>query len=528
MRSSSTGTGRSPSATRSCEVIQRVRRSGAARRARAAASAVDLTLHEEIALEFARDHGAARRGRSPGWSSTSRCATGCRELRRARTGRLVDLRRLPRADRARARARGRRARGAREPRRRAAPTAGACAWRDEAVCASCGEPCKRGSARRRAVRLRRRRLLRPLRGARGRARLRPRRPRALPRPSGAACRSSRRASVAADVDRALAVQRRRRAAAAAAAAGRRSSGAPGRARRSASGARGRPSRRSRRSAARRSSAPAPSTPSRRSRRSRRPRGRPGRARPWRAASCSDADRHQVARADDAGRRVAGASRRLAQRLPAALDGEVRVGDEAVRLEPAARSARRRARAPSRASAGSAPARRRSRSARGRARSGARVAISPAARSSTPTDGDVERAPSAPFTKTIRAPSLEEPRVVRVVAAQVRHLARDEDHPVDARGRAACGRSRPRGTRSRPCCRGSRRARSAARASPSPAASAGKIGFASSGTSRPITPVASVRARRDVEELAHRTLDALARLGAHGVARRSRPARRSRR
>ena len=52
-------------------------------------------------------------------------------------------------------------------------------FRDGATCAVCGEPCKRGGRRRaRRVRLRRRRLLRPLRRARGLARLRTRRARA--------------------------------------------------------------------------------------------------------------------------------------------------------------------------------------------------------------------------------------------------------------------------------------------------------------------------------------------------------------
>ena len=92
---------------------------------------------------------------------------------------------------------------------------------------------------------------------------------------------------------------------------------------------------------------------------------------------------------------------------------------------------------------------------------------------------------------MRAPSRDELRVVAVVAAQVRHLGGDEDHPLDApveqhvdvvdlaEGRAAVLQridASPLG---------------AARVSIA-WASAGKIGFASSGTRIPISPV-SVRA-----------------------------------
>ena len=55
-------------------------------------------------------------------------------------------------------------------------------FRDEAACATCGEPCKRGEPRGRAVRLRRRRLLGPLRRPRGGPDLRPRLARDTPRP----------------------------------------------------------------------------------------------------------------------------------------------------------------------------------------------------------------------------------------------------------------------------------------------------------------------------------------------------------
>ena len=85
---------------------------------------------------------------------------------------------------------GVRARGAREP---AGRTAGRLArpFRDEAACTTCGEPCKRGASPA-SRRLRRRRLLGPLRSSLGRARLRARLPRAPPRPRGLALRALRR------------------------------------------------------------------------------------------------------------------------------------------------------------------------------------------------------------------------------------------------------------------------------------------------------------------------------------------------
>ena len=58
---------------------------------------------------------------------------------------------------------------------RCAPTAGGCIFRDEGVCPVCGDKCKRRSLPAgRPARLRRRRLVRPLRGAGLRPRLRPR------------------------------------------------------------------------------------------------------------------------------------------------------------------------------------------------------------------------------------------------------------------------------------------------------------------------------------------------------------------
>ena len=65
-------------------------------------------------------------------------------------------------------------------------------WRDEAICATCGEPCKRGVLAGEPVRLRRRRVLRPLRRARRRARLRARRARRLVPRRGVAVRGLRR------------------------------------------------------------------------------------------------------------------------------------------------------------------------------------------------------------------------------------------------------------------------------------------------------------------------------------------------
>ena len=41
---------------------------------------VDLTLHEEIALEFVRGHDAARRGRRSGCSTNVEVRPGLREL----------------------------------------------------------------------------------------------------------------------------------------------------------------------------------------------------------------------------------------------------------------------------------------------------------------------------------------------------------------------------------------------------------------------------------------------------------------
>ena len=85
---------------------------------------------------------------------------------------------LPRADRA-----GPRAGGRRGPvvanRIEAVPAGWRSVFLERDACAVCGEPCKRVAlAGTGAVRLRRRRRLRPLRLARGRAGLRPRRPRA--------------------------------------------------------------------------------------------------------------------------------------------------------------------------------------------------------------------------------------------------------------------------------------------------------------------------------------------------------------
>ena len=142
---------------------------------------------------------------------------------------------------------------------------------------------------------------------------------------------------------------------------------------------------------------------RRCRRSRRPRGPPGTREPGRSRLLEHADRHQVGRADHRRRRLGVPRASRASASPAALDAELAVHDEPVRIEAGGEHRAPRARRPSRASGGSAPARRRSRCACARARSGARVASSPAARSSTPTDG-TSSAASAPLTNTMRAPS----------------------------------------------------------------------------------------------------------------------------
>ena len=102
-------------------------------------------------------------------------------------------------------------------------------------------------------------------------------------------------------------------------------------------------------------------------------------------------------------------------------------------------------------------------------------------------GDVERR-RVPFTNTSRAPSAAQPGVVRVIGAKIGHLARDEDHAVDApleqhtdvlglRAGRPGGVAEDRGV-----------ARFGGARCSIACASAGKIGLPSSGTSSPTIPV----------------------------------------
>ena len=140
-----------------------------------------LTLHEVIAREFATVKAPLLEVVT--WLCENvRVRPGFAELvERYRAARRLE--RLPRADRADPGARGRRGRAARESARSAAGRLARHLARRGAV-PGLRRAVQAGVPRGRAVRLRRRRLLRPLRGARGRARLRPRRTRRLSRRAG--------------------------------------------------------------------------------------------------------------------------------------------------------------------------------------------------------------------------------------------------------------------------------------------------------------------------------------------------------
>ena len=128
-------------------------------------------------------------------------------------------------------------------------------------------------------------------------------------------------------------------------------------------------------------------------------------------------------------------------------------------------------------------------------------------------GDVELRRAAVHEHEPRALAQQAP-VVGVVGAQVGDLARDEDHPVDAALEQHVHVVRLARRRAAVLQRIVASPAAVARRSIS-CASAGKIGLPSSGTSRPIAPVAAVAPRRDVEQLAHRPLDALPGLGPDG-------------
>ena len=87
-----------------------------------------MTLNEVIAAEFATVHGAARRGRRLRRSRTRACGPASPSSR-ARSSRSSSRQRLPRADRAGARARGRRRSSCARTGSTPGPTAGGCIWR---------------------------------------------------------------------------------------------------------------------------------------------------------------------------------------------------------------------------------------------------------------------------------------------------------------------------------------------------------------------------------------------------------------
>ena len=148
----------------------RVRRRGRLREARGAPRA---------GAHAARGHrgrvphrrGPARRGAGVGARDTVRSATGSSSSRE-RDDPIVVSSGFHELIEPGARARGTRARGAREPASTRGPDGWGVRFRDDEPCPVCGEPCKRrtrGSDL--GVRLRRRRLLRPVRRDRRRRRV---------------------------------------------------------------------------------------------------------------------------------------------------------------------------------------------------------------------------------------------------------------------------------------------------------------------------------------------------------------------
>ena len=229
----------------------------------------------------------------------------------------------------------------------------------------------------------------------------------------------------------------------------------------------------------------------RSRRTRRPRDRPARGGPARPP-LQHADRHQVARADHAGRSAPPrrSSSSGAQSRPPSTVNSACATRPSGRAPPRQCVATARAPSPAWAAIVSYPATKPIRVCPSSSRCS--VASRPAARSSTPTDGDVERLRARRSRTRAARPRSSKLRVVLVLAAEVGDLARDEHHPVDPALEQHVDVVRFAARRAGRVAEDRREPAASPRASPSPAASAGKIGFASSGTSSPIAPVGSRR------------------------------------